>query len=376
MSQHELQQIDRELSELLSKRIAVLAKSEPTAFEEQLSKSIPLVTQIGIAKFLLQNIAAGCTPVLATAHSSLSGVKPRRVTVIGGRGMMGSFFTSRLSVAGHEVSILDRDDWNHADKLLSRAELVLVCVPIEHTLDAIRKASQYLNPTTALADITSIKAETVQAMLEHHIGPVVGLHPMFGSGVKSFLSQNVVVCPGREYETFQWLLDLIEGEGGKLIICTPEEHDRMMVVVQAIRHFFTFSLGAFLAEEGIDIERSLEFSSPYYRLQIDMVNRLFAQNASLSINLMLNAKERRNAINRLANTITRLAQLVTQQDKVALTNEFEAVRSVFKEQIPRSFKETNLVIESLSTLMAASKSESFPQKICANSTEQSCTAGK
>ncbi|HEY9873659.1 MAG TPA: bifunctional chorismate mutase/prephenate dehydrogenase [Candidatus Obscuribacterales bacterium] len=376
MSQHELQQIDRELSELLSKRIAVLAKSEPTVFEEQLSKSIPLVTQIGIAKFLLQNIAAGCTPVLATAHSSLSGVKPRRVTVIGGRGMMGSFFTSRLSVAGHEVSILDRDDWNHADKLLSRAELVLVCVPIEHTLDAIRKASQYLNPTTALADITSIKAETVQAMLEHHIGPVVGLHPMFGSGVKSFLSQNVVVCPGREYETFQWLLDLIEGEGGKLIICTPEEHDRMMVVVQAIRHFFTFSLGAFLAEEGIDIERSLEFSSPYYRLQIDMVNRLFAQDASLSINLMLNTKERRDAINRLANTITRLAHLVTQQDKVALTNEFEAVRSVFKEQIPRSFKETNHVIENLSTFLVASKSESFPQKICANSTEQSCTAGK
>jgi len=296
--------------------------------------------------------------------------------VIGGRGMMGSFFTSRLSVAGHEVSILDRDDWNHADKLLSRAELVLVCVPIEHTLDAIRKASQYLNPTTALADITSIKTETVQAMLEHHIGPVVGLHPMFGSGVKSFLSQNVVVCPGREYETFQWLLDLIEGEGGKLIICTPEEHDRMMVVVQAIRHFFTFSLGAFLAEEGIDIERSLEFSSPYYRLQIDMVNRLFAQDASLSINLMLNTKERRDAINRLANTITRLAHLVTQQDKVALTNEFEAVRSVFKEQIPRSFKETNHVIENLSTFLVASKSESFPQKICANSTEQSCTAGK
>ena len=92
-----------------------------------------------------------------------------------------------------------------------------------------------------------IKAPFVQAMLQQHSGPIIGLHPMFGPSVKSFLAQKVVVCPGRKDQAFQWLLDLIESEGAQLIWSPPDEHDKIMVIVQAIRQFLTFSLGLFLA---------------------------------------------------------------------------------------------------------------------------------
>jgi prephenate dehydrogenase/chorismate mutase/prephenate dehydrogenase len=221
----------------------------------------------------------------------------------------------------------------------------------------IQKAARYLDTTTALADITSIKTPIVQAMLEHHQGPVMGLHPMFGPSVKSFLSQNVVVCPGRRDEAFQWLLDLIENEGGKLIVSTPEEHDQMMVAIQAIRHFCAFSLGVFLAEEEIDIDRSLKFSSTSYRLELNMVSRLFAQDVSLHMNIMLAEEERRQAIGRLVNTYNRLANLVVQKDQAALMREFEAARSVFRSEATRALKESDHVINSLSTLLAASEIE-------------------
>jgi prephenate dehydrogenase/chorismate mutase/prephenate dehydrogenase len=357
MIQEKLKQIDQELIELLGKRIAVLAESEPPDLDEQLSNFTPLLAQAGVPEFVWKNLVTGCVAALATASSSLAHVKPRQVTVIGGRGIMGDFFTSRLEAAGHDVSILERDDWEHADRLLAGAELVLVCVPIEHTLDVIRSVAKYLNPTTVLVDITSIKTSTVQAMLKHHAGPVLGLHPMFGPGVKSFLSQNVVVCPGRGEEAFQWLLDLIESEGGKLILCTPEEHDQMMVAIQAIRHFSTFSLGVFLAEEGIDLERSLKFSSPLYRLEIDKVSRLFAQDPSLCMDIILTVEERRKAIGRLADTYSRLADLVAQNNQAALLREFEAARSVFKKETTRAIEESNHVINTMSTLLAASDVE-------------------
>jgi prephenate dehydrogenase/chorismate mutase/prephenate dehydrogenase len=215
----------------------------------------------------------------------------------------------------------------------------------------------YLEPTTALADITSIKTPIVQAMLEHHTGPVLGLHPMFGSSIKSFLSQNVVVCPGRRIEAFQWFLELIESEGGKVIISTPEEHDQMMVTIQAIRHFCALSFGVFLAEERIDISRSLEFSSPPYRLELDMVNRLFTQNVSLHMNIMLAFKERRDAIARLANTYSYLAHLVAQKDQAALKQEFEKARSVFRTEATRALKESDRIIDYLSIFLAASEVE-------------------
>jgi prephenate dehydrogenase len=44
---------------------------------------------------------------------------------------MGKFFTQQLSTIGHEVSVLEHQDWDNANVLLGKAELVLVCVPIQ-----------------------------------------------------------------------------------------------------------------------------------------------------------------------------------------------------------------------------------------------------
>ena len=357
MLQDKLEQIDQNLIELLSTRIAILAESEPPTLGEQLSKFTPLLAQVGVPEFVWQNVVINCAAALVATSSSPANVRPRKVTVIGGRGMMGQFFFKQLSTVGHNVSILEHDDWKYADRLLSGAELVLVCVPIECTLDVIQSAVKYLAPTTALADITSIKTPIVQTMLELHKGPIMSLHPMFGPSVQSFLSQNVVVCPGRKEEASQWFLDFIETQGGKLIVCTPEEHDQMMVFIQTIRHFCAFSLGVFLAEEGMDISRSLDFSSTIYRLEIDMLSRLFAQDVSLHMNIMLAQEERRKAIGRLVHTYSRIAHLVAQKDQAALKREFEAASSIFSEGVARALKESDHVINSLSTLLAASEVE-------------------
>ena len=52
-------------------------------------------------------------------------------------------------------------------------------MPINQTQQVIQSLD-YLPKECILADVTSIKAQPLQAMLEVHDGPVVGLHPMFG----------------------------------------------------------------------------------------------------------------------------------------------------------------------------------------------------
>lgn len=350
-----LRDIDRELIDLLGKRIAILnASNLPVQIESD--DTTQLLAQTGVPEFVWQSINTSCAAAIATPKSS-NGIRPRNVVVIGGNGSLGSFFVRELSLAGHNVSVFARKDWDNAEQILKDAELVLICVPIERTIDVIAKTAPYLKSTTALADITSIKTPIVEALLQHHKGPVLSLHPMFGPGVRSLLAQNVVVCPGREQQVFQWLLDLIASRGGKLLSCTPEEHDRMMIAIQAIRHFSTFSLGVFLAEEGIDISRSLDFASPLYRVEIDIVSRLFAQDPSLYIDIMLTATERRQAIGRLAETYTRLAQLVAQKDRAALKREFETTSSTFQPEASRAMQESKHIIDSLSLLIAANDAE-------------------
>ena len=72
---------------------------------------------------------------------------------------------------------------------------------------------------------------------------------------------------------------------------------------------------------------------------------------------MLASEGRRKAISRLANTYNRLAHLVAQEDKAALIHEFEATRSIFREEATRALKESDYVINSLSTFLAASEVE-------------------
>lgn len=265
--------------------------------------------------------------------SSSDHMQSQRITIIGGGGMMGRFFTKQLSAIGHDIRILEHNNWQQADELLGNADLVLLSVPIEYTIDVIRSAAKYITPTTALADITSIKAPIVEAMLNYHNGPVMGLHPMFGPSVESFSSQNVVVCPGRYCKAFQWLLDLIQSSGGKLIFSTPSEHDQMMVFVQAIRQFSTFSFGLFLTNEEIDINRSWDFSSPSYRQKVEMVENIFAQSAPLIVDIILATQERREAIINLASTYNRLALLVGEGDRETLINEFQNAQNLFQKQL-------------------------------------------
>lgn len=354
MQHQKLQQIDQDLIKLLGERISVLASGIPT-MQEQISNCSTYLVEAGVPESVWQNVVLDCIAAVNTASSSVVSIEPRNVTAIGGDGMMGRFFGDRLRAAGHNVSVLEYNDWDNAEQLLSQADLVLVCVPLKSTLAVIQKAARYFRPTTALVDIASIKTPFVQAMLEQHQGPVLGLHPMFGPGVKSFLSQKVVVCPGRGDEAFQWFLDAIKNDGGKLITCTPEEHDQMMIAVQAIRHFSTFSLGVFLAEEEIDIARSLDFASPIYRLESNIVSRLFAQDGSLYIDIILGSKERTEAIARLAQTYSRLAELVAHKDRSALMREFVNARNAFEQESDRALEESNYVINAMSTLLAANE---------------------
>ncbi|QSJ20025.1 bifunctional chorismate mutase/prephenate dehydrogenase [Nostoc sp. UHCC 0702] len=367
-----LQEIDQQIIDLLSKRIAVLAESEPVSLEAQIANFGLSLAEGGVPESIWKNIVIDCAAV-TTASLPANRVQPRQVTLVGGHGMMGRFFREKLSAAGHQVCILEQSDWDHAESLLAGADLVLICVPIEYTIEVIQKLASYLDPNTALADIASIKTPILQAMLEHHKGPVMGLHPMFGQGIQSFLSQKVVVCPGREDFAFQWLLDLIENEGGKLIVSTPEEHDQMMMAVQAIRNFKTFSFGVFLKEEEINIRRSLDFSSPIFRLEIGIVSRLLTQSAPLIVDIMLATPERREAIGRLAKTYERLAQLIIQNDRNALISEFKASHSFLGDELNGALEESTHVINALSIFQAAREAERKHHSFSGNAREAQLT---
>lgn len=114
----------------------------------------------------------------------------RPIVIVGGDGKMGQLFRRMLTLSGYTVRILDSGDWADAPELLADAGMVIVSVPI-HLTEQVIKQLPPLPEDCILADLASVKAGPLQAMLAVHNGPVLGLHPMFGPDVGSFAKQVV-----------------------------------------------------------------------------------------------------------------------------------------------------------------------------------------
>ena len=52
---------------------------------------------------------------------------------------MGQLFARYLRASGYPISILDRNDWDVAERILTNADVVIVSVPIDHTLETIER---------------------------------------------------------------------------------------------------------------------------------------------------------------------------------------------------------------------------------------------
>lgn len=269
------------------------------------------------------------------------------VLLVGGRGEMGQILGRWFGAAGYVVRTLERDDWPRARELAGGVDLALLAVPIEVTPEAARRLAPFLPPTAVLADVTSVKQPALEAMLAAHAGPVVGLHPMFGPTTHSLDKQIVVVTPGRDEPAWSWVVDQLVTWGAIAVPATVEEHDEVMTVVQALRHFATFAFGQFLHRRGIDLSRSLEFSAPIYRLELGMVGRLFAQDPGLYAEIILATPARRAVLGEFLDSVASNRELLASGDREAFCAAFRAIAEWFGPFAEQAIRESSYLIDKL-----------------------------
>ncbi len=276
------------------------------------------------------------------------GLKPgARVLIVGGSGQMGRFFVSLFEKSGYETRVFSSKDWDRAEQLCKDIELCIVSVPIERTPQIIEKISAYLPSTAVLADLTSIKVSPVEKMIASHKGPVLGLHPLFGPTTGSLDKQIVVVCPGREMDKSRWVVEQLNLWGAVIVESRAKEHDEIMEIVQALRHFATFCFGRFLHNRNIRLERTLEFSSPIYRLEAGMVGRLFAQDGSMYSEIIFATPERRKLLKEFILSMNDHLDMLDDNDKDLFIKEFNQIAEWFGPFSEQAMRESSFLINKL-----------------------------
>ena len=359
----QLDNIDREIVSLLGKRQAEVERVVSLKKAYNLPVYHPAREEDLLSQRRIQGAEAELDPdyiedlyrrilrqsrVEQTARLAQKGVRAgATVLLVGGLGSMGQYFHNWFADAGYNIRILDRHDWPNADKLCEGIELAIISVPIEVTNAVADRLGPHLPADCVLADITSIKESPLNAMLDSHEGPVVGLHPLFGPTTSTMDKQIVVVTPGRNLPACKWLIDQFSVWGSIILQVSAKEHDEVMSIVQTLRHFATFAFGQFLRRRHVDLSRTLEFSSPIYRLELGMVGRLFAQDPSLYSEIIFASPERLTLLKDFLTSLTENLPMIEKGDKDVFSAEFRKIADWFGPFSEQAMRESTYLIDKL-----------------------------
>ena len=220
-----------------------------------------------------------------------------KIAIIGGSGSFGRLFARLFKEDGHEVVITGRNkakgkgvakelgiEFTRDNVRAAReADVVIISVYIENTLHVIEEVAPHVKPACLLMDVTSVKVEpcTVMEKLAGEQVEVIGTHPMFGPSVSSIEGLSFILTPIRAKKWEKFILDFLEKHKAKVFITTPEEHDRVMGVVQGLTHFAYISVASTLRELGADVRYTKKFASPIYELMLDLIARIVGQSPQL-----------------------------------------------------------------------------------------------
>ncbi len=358
-----IDEIDRQILKLLKERNDISGKVSKTKIENRLPIYVANREDDKVRSFRKAAEETGIDPdwaedflrmIMSSSRASQSLARfpratdePQHVVLVGGKGGMGKLYGKVFEASGHKITSLDKEDWDQAESLLSEADIVIITVPIKVTRDVIDQVAGYLKKDTILADFTSNKSYVLDHMVSAHKGPVVGLHPMHGPDVANLSKQLMMVCPGRDKEQWQWLMDQFELWGMRVKEVEPEKHDQAMNLIQGLRHFVALLHGSFMKEYDLDPSEITDFSSPVYRAELMMTGRIFAQDAELYADIVFANFERRTLLVEFFEHHSKLADLVKQGDREGFIREFREIAYYFGDFAPQALKESSYLINRL-----------------------------
>jgi len=281
------------------------------------------------------------------AVNKISVLRNYTIGIIGGHGQIGTYFSSIFSSDIINVIVSDLNTILTNVNVAKSSDIIIISVPIDKTVDVIKEIIPFLTENQLIIDMTSIKMETSEIMKQSK-ADIIGLHPMFNPSVGSIAKQTMIITPVRDRNNW---LSVIQGyfeeKNVKLKITTPENHDRMMSLIQVLIHFNSISIGITMAKMGFDINETLEYTSPIYRMELAMIGRIFAQNGRLYGNIPMHNPFTQKTLLEHKLTLEEMSKIILTKDLDGFIEKFEFASNFFENFKEKAMDESNQLIKEM-----------------------------
>lgn len=254
-----------------------------------------------------------------------------RISIIGGTRGLGKTLAWFFKEDGFDVTITGRDTVvgelvsndlgvkysSNNIETVKNSDIVIISVPIASTLDVIKELAPYLPKGSLLLDVTSVK-ENPSKVMEKYVpdyAEFIPTHPVFGPRTTDLSGQVIVLTPSIKGKWYDKVKKYLESKKMRIIETVPEEHDRMMAVVQVLTHFSYISTAYTIAKLKVNIKDTQDFESPIYNLMLDTIARIVSQNPYLTYSIQHENNQGNLVRNTFSEAVDELRDVIFDEDE-------------------------------------------------------------
>jgi chorismate mutase / prephenate dehydrogenase len=286
---------------------------EKAVLEHALGLGINLGLNTDRVRTLVRMLIESAVTVQEREHVKRSARGGRRALIIGGAGLMGSWFSRFLEGQGFEVFVEDLKPSKYP-KAPKDAELdlILVATPPSTVADVLPKAAARAGPRTLVADIASIKGDSVGVLrsLAADGKKIASIHPMFGPSAEVLIGRNVVVLDCGNPKAVQDARALFDATTVRLHEMPIEEHDAFMAELLGLSHATSLVFNETLARGTLTFRQLEPLSSTTFRKQVDVSREVARENPRLYFEIQKLNPETSQIFDRMAEAVEELRKVI------------------------------------------------------------------
>ena len=270
------------------------------------------------------------------------------IGIIGGKGKTGGQFARIFKDIGFEVLVSDVGTKLSNKELIKTSDIVVFSVPLHLSEKIIKKEiANCKNLKQVILDVSSLKEKQVEAMNKAK-GEVIGMHPLFGPSSNGLKGLSMVLCPGKcSKKTLGKFKKMFEKLGMKIAVMSPSEHDKLMAAVQVIPHLKTILAGELLKDFGINPSSPHKMSTPIYKLELDIIGRIFSQDGMLYSAIIAHNPYTAKIMRSLTKIVSEYRKSVGKKDLNSMNKRFETVKKFLGNFPKEAFRDSEKIINEM-----------------------------
>lgn len=180
----------------------------------------------------------------------------------------------------------DRAD-ERVDKIWD-SDVIIVSVPISHTVQVIRELSEYVLDDKLIIDVSGLKTKNTPVLADLDASEKISIHPMFLPNLESFQWKNIITALDQGWVKWAEMKCLLGKSGINLTSMTPQEHDTKMGHFQNVPHILTLLYTSIFAKSWWNIDDLSHLATPNVELLNLISGRLFSNNGATFGEMMMN----------------------------------------------------------------------------------------